>query len=132
MNSANSAFQVMHVHHIQAVLSAKPGEINYSGALPIGPNEACVPFGHDPFLAVSMRPSAMADNASASNRDHMRRSEPMFAGKLVEIPNCADARAIGPDETVVLLYVVTLTNAVLVRPAFVGLELAAGLIQSHH
>jgi hypothetical protein len=71
VNSANAAFQVMHVHHTQAVFSAEPGKINYNGAPSGGPNEARVFFWHEPLLTVSVRPSTMADNTTMGDCDHV-------------------------------------------------------------
>ena len=71
MDPANSAFQIMHVNNAQAVLSAKPGKINYNCASPIGPNEPRVSFRHEPVLTVSVRPSTMADDATVGDGDHV-------------------------------------------------------------
>jgi hypothetical protein len=71
MDPANSTFQIAHVNNAQAVVSTKSGKIDYNGASPIRPNEATVFFRGEGLSPVSVRPSAMACDPGAGDRDHV-------------------------------------------------------------
>ena len=64
MNSADSAFQIVHANYLQAILPTKSCKVNYNCASPIGPNEAGVFLRRESLSTVFVSPSTMANDAT--------------------------------------------------------------------
>jgi hypothetical protein len=132
MDSANSAFQIVHANHLQAMLPAKSRKINYNCASPIGPNETGVFLRRERLSTVFVCPAAMGCDAAMRDCDHMGFVQFLPTAKCGEIRNFANGLSCRINESVIRFHVVAYAHAISVCPAFRGFQFAAALEQSDH
>lgn len=126
MTLSLATLQPVHMHRMQSVFLAELPQIRDNHPLSIRINEAIVRLhkSMEALSAILMDPALMAAYPAVGDRHHVRVVQPTFATEGGKVSDWTHRTTVGVDKAVMGLDIIPLPQAVAMRPALVGLQLA--------